>query len=81
MVRYEARVIDGHYKVAYFDNAHAAQVFVEHAGNGSVVKLYDGRSNALWTFDSQERRWESRSIFGGTADVLDFVSPTGEVYA
>ena len=81
MVQYEASVIDGHYKVVNFDNARAAQVFVEHAGNGSVVKIVDERTTALWNFDSQERRWEARSIFSGTCEVLDFVSPTGEVYA
>jgi hypothetical protein len=80
MVQYEASVTDGHFKVAYFDNAHAAQVFVEHIGNGRVVKIVDNRTTALWTFNAS-RVWEARSIFGGTSEVLGFVSPTGEVLA
>ncbi len=80
MVQYEASVTDGHFKVAYFDNARAAQVFVEHVGNGSVTRVVDNRSTSLWTFEP-DRRWAARSIFGGNAGVLDFVSPTGEVSA
>jgi hypothetical protein len=90
MVEYEATT--GTAKVT-FDNAHAAQVFVEDAGEGSVVRWVgvpnmpgrlpevEFKSRGLWTFNKNARRWEARSVYSGACEVLDYVSPTGEVSA
>ena len=81
----------GHQRITIeFDNAHAAQAYVEHVGNGQVVKFRSQRNMpgmlpevewkcaALWTFNSETRLWEARSIYSGCAEVIAHVSPTGE---
>ncbi len=90
MVEYEARTPT---TKVMFDNAHAAQVFIEHHGEGSVTKFIGvpnmphclpatvWKCNALWTFNRESHVWEARSIFSGCCEVLDHVSPTGEVCA